>query len=239
MRQNFFISLDFDGTVTDRDITDAIIQEFAAPEWEEAERLWEAGSIGSRECLSVQMSLIDAPLRRVLAHADKFSLAPGFTGLVDFFRKHEVPFCIISDGFLVVIERLLANAGLKGIPVYANTLAEENGRLKASFPYSRAQCSSGTCKCRVAGKLSRGLPVIHIGDGRSDFCVAEKAAYVFSKGKLTGHCKASGLAHTAFEHFRTVEEGLAILLAHTPPAEGAEIHHAYHERWQESWNPAL
>ncbi|HEX8949347.1 MAG TPA: MtnX-like HAD-IB family phosphatase [Dissulfurispiraceae bacterium] len=239
MEQNFFISIDFDGTVADRDITDAIIQEFAAPEWEEVEKLWEAGSIGSRECLSAQMSLIDLPLHTILAHAGKFAVNRSFIGFVDFLRKHEIPFCIISDGFRVVIERLLANAGLKGIPVYANTLSEENGRLKASFPYSRAQCSSGTCKCRIAGKLSRGLPVVHIGDGRSDFCIAEKAAYVFSKGKLTAHCKASGLAHTSFEHFRTVEKSLAILLAHTPPAEGAETHHGYHERWQELWNPAL
>jgi hypothetical protein len=46
----------------EHDITDAIIQEFARPGWEIAERLWEEGAIGSRECLAMQMALVDQPL---------------------------------------------------------------------------------------------------------------------------------------------------------------------------------
>jgi 2-hydroxy-3-keto-5-methylthiopentenyl-1-phosphate phosphatase len=42
---------------------------------------------------------------------------------------------------------------------------------------------------------------ILVGDGRSDFCLAERADLVLAKDSLLGHCRASGLPHIAFENF--------------------------------------
>lgn len=208
IKTNFFVSIDFDGTVTAADVTDAVIQLFAKPGWEEAEKLWELGRIGSRECLETQMSLIEAPLDSVLEYIDSFAIDETFVDFVSFLKKFHIPFGIISDGFQIFIERLLKNAGLKQIPAYANQLKEEGGKLKTFFPHMDKNCSSGICKCEVAKKLGNGLPIIHIGDGRSDFGVSGKAWYVFSKGKLTDFCEDKGIPHSPFNNFNDIEKRL-------------------------------
>ena len=215
MDNNFFVSIDFDGTVINTDITDAIIKEFARPEWEHAERLWEDGKIGSRDCLANQMSLIDAPIEDLLAYTGDFAIDNSFISFIEFLRKFRIPHAIISDGFKVFIERLLADAGVNGVPVYANRLTYEKGSVKAVFPYTSTKCSSGTCKCRTSEKVAGELPVIHVGDGRSDFCLAEKAAYVFARGKLSSHCMKNGLAYSSFDNFNYIEKNLRLLIEHT------------------------
>lgn len=205
---NFFVSIDFDGTVISTDVTDAIIQSFAKPGWEESEKLWELGIIGSRECLETQMSLIESPLDRILEYVDGFAIDETFPDFVDFLKKSHIPFGIISDGFQLFIERILKNAGLKQIPTYANQIKEEGGKLKAFFPHREKNCSSGICKCAVAQRLGQGLPIIHIGDGRSDFGIAEKAFFVFTKGKLSNFCKERGIPHAPFDKFHELKNSL-------------------------------
>jgi 2,3-diketo-5-methylthio-1-phosphopentane phosphatase len=207
-RPEFFVSIDFDGTAADTDITDAVIKEFASAQWEDIEFLWENGVIGSRECLTRQMALINAPLSEILSFVRGFSVNGSFPGFVEFLSARRIPFGIISDGFQPFIECLFDKAGLQRVPVYANRLIESFKGLRADFPYFNGLCSSGTCKCRTAEASSGGLPVIHIGDGRSDFCIAEKAAYVFTRGKLTEYCGSKLIPHAAFTDFTTIERNL-------------------------------
>jgi 2-hydroxy-3-keto-5-methylthiopentenyl-1-phosphate phosphatase len=47
-----------------------------------------------------------------------------------------------------------------------------------------------------------------IGDGASDFCVAEAADFVFAKGKLIAHCRAKEIPHAAIHGFA---DALALL----------------------------
>jgi len=212
LKDQFFVTVDFDGTITSEDITDAVIETFARPGWEKYEALWREGLIGSRECLENQMALIDSPLDSVLEHVDRFTIDNAFNNFLTLLNKFHIPFAIISDGFRIFIERLLRNRGLEGLPVYANQLKEKNGTLDAIFPYSFEGCSSGLCKCEVTKKISGGRSIIHIGDGMSDFCVSKKAAYVFAKGKLAGFCENNGIPYTHFRDFKDIENIFSTLL---------------------------
>lgn len=213
MQTNLYVSIDFDGTITDADITDAVIQRFARPGWEEAERLWEDGVIGSRECLETQFSLIDASLDNILKYVDTYSIDKDFKGFLAFLRDAGIQFGIISDGFQVIIERMLSRAGISSVPVYANRLVEEGGELKTSFPYHNKSCVSGVCKCEVTRILSSDAPVIHIGDGRSDFCIAEEAHLVYSKSKLTAFCRGKAIEHFEFTNFRDIQTSMSALFS--------------------------
>jgi 2-hydroxy-3-keto-5-methylthiopentenyl-1-phosphate phosphatase len=201
---NLFIAIDFDGTVTDVDIIDAVLQEFARPEWQEVETRWEQGIIGSRKCLEDQMSLVNHPLGKLLDYIDTFTIDKTFKEFTFSLNDQRIPYAILSDGFQVFIERLLNNAGLKRVPVYANLLTEENGKLKAQFPHAHADCDSANCKCMVVDRLSKERPVILIGDGRSDFCLAQKASHVFTKKSLTHYCQVNNLSHTPFNNFAEI-----------------------------------
>lgn len=120
MAAKFFVAIDFDGMITGADITDAVIQKFARPGWEDAEQRWEEGLIGSRECLFEQMGLIDAPMDAILEYVDTFTIDPAFPGFVEFLQRHRIPHGIVSDGFKVFSERILRNAGITEVPIYAN-----------------------------------------------------------------------------------------------------------------------
>jgi 2-hydroxy-3-keto-5-methylthiopentenyl-1-phosphate phosphatase len=206
MEKKLFISIDFDGTVTHADVTDAILKTFALPGWEEIEDAWRKGLIGSKQCLSEQMSLVDASMDALVDFAGSFEPRPGFTDFLNVLTAHSIPFAIISDGFTVIIRRILERSGFNGIPVYANNLAEINGKMATSYPHSVKDCPSGTCKCRIVDKLRGGLPVIHIGDGMSDFCVAQKASLVFCRGALLAHCENTEISHYPFNDFFDITE---------------------------------
>ena len=233
---DFFITIDFDGTVTNADITDAIIKEFARPGWEEAERLWEAGAIGSRECLTIQMLLIEQPLERLIEHARKFDIDPYFHRFIDILKTNSIPFAVISDGFGSIINGALNNAGLNNIPVYANELFWDGGKLMTAFENSSASCNSGMCKCKTADTLVHGLPVVHIGDGRSDFCLAGKAFHVFAKGKLVDYCREKDIPHSRFTDFSMVIKGVKRLLKQTSRASLMTQYKDLTEKAQPTWN---
>jgi len=211
MEAKHFVAIDFDGTVTNVDLVDSILETFARPEWREVEKLWEKGLIGSRQCLETQMSMVDCSLDKLLAYVDNFSIDKTFLDFTVFLHDHHIPYAILSDGFQVFIERLLSNAGLKGVPVYANILTDHNGKLKTLFPHSRQDCDAAHCKCMVADRLGNGLPTIVIGDGRSDYCLANKSRYVFTKSKLTEYCTTNGIPHTPFDDFISIAQRLTML----------------------------
>jgi len=120
MERKFFVSIDFDGTIANFDITDLVIQKFAKDGWQEAEELWEKGIIGSKECLTIQISLIEEKLEYILDYLKNFSIDETFIEFTDFLKKNNIPFAIVSDGFKIFIKEMLKNAGLKDIPIYAN-----------------------------------------------------------------------------------------------------------------------
>lgn len=187
------VLLDFDGTVTIKDTVDAILERFAAPAWVDVEDEWKSGAIGSRECLSRQTALIDAAPKEIDALVDTVEIDPGFDELLETCERHNIAVTIVSDGYRRSIERVLARSG-HDVPSRSGVL-EYRGRRrwKLVSPSARTGCTSdaNTCKCKVAGESK--LPTILIGDGRSDFCVAEKADLVLAKGSLARHCAKSGI----------------------------------------------
>lgn len=219
MKRSVFVAIDFDGTIINQDITDAVIQKFAKPGWEIPERLWEAGQMGSRECLAIQMSLVTESKSAVLNFIDRFKIDPHFLDFAIELGEIGVSYSVVSDGFKIFIERLLRNAGFTRMPlIHANELIWTHHKLQVRFPYSSRQCASGTCKCSVVDNLSGGNPVILIGDGRSDFCLAQKADYIFAKGKLSRFCSESGLPFRAFHDFSEISKCIKETLAAIPAA---------------------
>jgi 2,3-diketo-5-methylthio-1-phosphopentane phosphatase len=203
------ILLDFDGTVTVTDTVDAILERFAKPAWRDVEEEWKAGEIGSRECLSKQTAVIRATPKEIDSLIDGIEIDPGFDEFMQTCKRLNVDVTIVSDGYRRSIERVLDRAG-RALPSRSGVL-EYRGRRrwKLTSPVSRADCSSGsnTCKCMVASEAN--VPTILIGDGRSDFCVANEVDFVFAKGALARYCAENKIDHRSFDDLA----GAAKLLA--------------------------
>lgn len=208
------ILCDFDGTVCLPDATDEVLARCADPGWMLFERQWRDGLIGSRECMSRQVGLIDATEQQVDAVIDGIRIDPAFPRFVALARALGVELAIVSDGLDYAIHRILRRHGLDDLPLVANRferVSERHWRL--SSPHADAGCSanSGTCKCAWAARArdtAGGARILLIGDGQSDTCVAARADFVFAMSKLLAHCRANGIGHRSIRGF---EDAIALL----------------------------
>ena len=199
------ILCDFDGTAAVDDTTDTLLATFGRPGWEVLEDDWRGGRIGSHDCMAGQVALLDMSRAELDGHLAERELDPAFPDFVRAMRAQGIHIEILSDGLDYAIGRILGRYGLDWLPVTSNGLhavAERQWRL--TFPNANAACrvASGTCKCARAERArAKAQRVLLIGDGASDFCVAEAADFVFAKGKLIAHCIAKGIAHVPIRNF--------------------------------------
>jgi 2,3-diketo-5-methylthio-1-phosphopentane phosphatase len=195
------ITLDFDGTVTLGDVTELILDRFADPEWREVEAEWVSGRIGSRECLARQAALLSVSPAELDALLDTVEIDPDFPRFVQEAHALGATMKIVSDGFDRFIEPILARIDAK-VSLQSNRLIPTGSRSwRAEFPHVNPDCSSesGVCKC---ASLAAGKFRLLIGDGRSDFCVAQEADLVFAKSALAEFCQEQSIPYRSISSFR-------------------------------------
>lgn len=209
------ILCDFDGTVSVEDVIDSLLSEYGRPGWQALEDDWRAGRIGSRQCMKGQVELLDLNKLTLDAHLDAVRIDHGFTEFVRHAKAADVPLSIVSDGLDYAIQRILGRHGLHDLPISANHLVElGSGRWTLESPLQSPGCSSGTCKCKFAetGERDPSHRVLLIGDGASDFCVANFVDFVFAKNRLVEHCRSAGIPYAAITCFEDAIELLPQLL---------------------------
>lgn len=208
------IICDFDGTIVADDVIDVLLQRFGQPGWERLESDWCAGYIGSRECMSGQIALLDMDRAQLDACLADFNVDAAFNTFVETARDGGMSVCIASDGMDYAIDSILERHAIRDLTFAANHLIATGQRTwQLSSPFRRPGCHSGTCKCAVLeGRRRVGGKVLLVGDGASDFCVAERADLVFSKSRLTQFCRAHKVPHIAIDNFDDATQALQQLL---------------------------
>ena len=147
----------------------------------------------------------------------------GFARFARLCRRLGHSVTIVSDGLDRTIEAVLERYDLD-LPFHANRLQWQGGdRWRLTFPHASSDCRAlaGTCKCRFLEGQPRQLRIV-VGDGRSDFCVADRADLVLAKGALLGQCRATAIPHLAFADFDQASLQLAGWLEHRQLAEIGE-----------------
>jgi 2-hydroxy-3-keto-5-methylthiopentenyl-1-phosphate phosphatase len=211
--------IDFDGTLACADTVDTMLEKFAPLAWRDVEDDWLAGRITAVECMRKQMHLVAADRVTLESFFRAIKLDDTFLP----FYRHVIAFsvvAIVSDGLDHAIRTATREAALPKMPIYANRLIFEPQGIDITFPHLDSQCQAGNgvCKCAVARALSgpEGGPVVLVGDGKSDACLAASADVVFAKGRLLDHCLAQGIAHVPFETFADVLATIRTWPKHLP-----------------------
>ncbi len=209
--------LDFDGTIAASDVVDLVLEKYADKKWKEIEKEWSAGKIGSRECLSRQISLIKANPDDLKNIAYGVSLDPYFLYFLKKAEELGVLVTIVSDGFDILIEQVLKknfekhSTLLKALPIFSNKLVRDGEGFKAVFA-TEPVCEHGcaNCKAKVIKKsTSFDDHVFFVGDGLSDRYAAETVHLTFAKGKLLDYCKSKNLDAIAYQDFKKITEWLS------------------------------
>ncbi len=194
---------DFDGTIAPTDVTDSLLARFAREGWQELERKWEDGRIGSRACMAGQVALLDCSREELDAHLAQIAIDPDFEAFVAAVQASGSSIEIVSDGLDGAIVSMLATTSMRDVPVHASRLVQTGERSwKLEFPNAQPDCVSAgaTCKC-IRARAAPERPVLMIGDGASDFCVAAASDMTFARSKLRSHCASEGIAHRPVADF--------------------------------------
>ena len=172
------VVLDWDGTVTERDTLDLVLQEFGDPEIYARVEAELGRTLTLDQVIAEEFKTVTAPLREVadwlVEHA---RIRPGFAELA---RRHRP--LVVSSGFHELIEPLLEREGLlNAVELLANRVDAGPDGWRARFRVSHPCAICGEpCK---RGDLPRG-PVVYAGDGYSDHCAALAAESVYATGSL-------------------------------------------------------
>jgi 2,3-diketo-5-methylthio-1-phosphopentane phosphatase len=188
--------LDFDGTVTERDTLDIVLERFGDPEiYERVEQELDAGRMTLNDVIAAEFATVDAPLDEVVAYVlDEVRIRPGFAELAR--AQHPL---VVSSGFHEIIEPVLEREGVLGdVELRANRVDALPDGCVVHFRVAET--------CEVCGEPCKradlpGGEVVYAGDGHSDYCAALAAERVFATGSLAGWLRRHGVAFTPLTDF--------------------------------------
>lgn len=203
--------VDFDGTITDRDLLDDVAQTFGDERvYREVDEGLDRRSMTLHDVLRREFEPVRAPLGEVvewvLEHAQ---VRPGFHELVERARAEGWNLVIVSSGFQELIQPVLEREGLADVPLVSNRVEPHADGWRVHF---RDDDECGTCgepcKRATVEKLADGGEVVYVGDGYSDRCGAELADRVFARRGLAQWLEERGRPYGRFEDFHDVLRGL-------------------------------
>ena len=206
------ILVDYDGTVAQTDVSDALMAEFVTDEWEARAAEYDAGLAGSRRLMEWEVGLITTPAAALRALAAAQPHDAGFALLVHRARDAGIPVEVVSDGFGFFIPAALAALGVGNVPVIsADTTFPAGERPRIAFPNGHPRCFvCGTCKrARVRAHQAAGRAVVFVGDGESDRYAAGYADVVFAKHALVRLCVENGWPFRRWTEFTEIDSWLS------------------------------
>lgn len=212
MEKAFKIFVDFDGTITIKDIGEEIFRHFA--EKDKVEIIIDdllKNKISSRNCWE---QLCKAVPEIEKAQLDKFidsmTIEPSFISFANYCHKKGDEIIVLSDGFDYYIERIFNLYSINSIKVYANNLSVAENKLVPSFPFYNESCFvTANCKrTHVITNSSDEDYTVFIGDGNSDKDVVEYCDFIFAKHDLLRYCEINRITFLPFKDFEDVKERL-------------------------------
>ena len=211
MRPQLLVACDFDGTVTRQDTLAEILNRFGSPEWTAVQRRVVAGEVSIRDGLRSEMASVNASrdeLQQLLR--ERIELEPSFDAFLRRMRSRGVPVILITGGFDLCVETVLAHSGLWPVPFLANRLRMDAGSWQVDFPYPSLACADcGHCKGdSVRNWRAQGYTTVFAGNGVTDRCAAMAASLTFAKDELQSWCRREGVPAIPFRNFDDIQQEL-------------------------------
>ena len=202
------ILCDFDGTITSVDGLYSFISTYAQGDWECIEQMWVEGKISSKECLTEEFNLIpDISEEMISTFVKTVEIDEYFKKFYEKISGKNIDLIVVSDGIDYFINKILKRNGVENIKIISNHGEFRGEYFEITFPNDYEGCihNAGTCKCKVLSDLrDKYKQIIYIGDGVSDFCVADKPDILFAKSKLAEFCEKEKLNYIKYTTFNDI-----------------------------------
>ncbi len=199
--------VDFDGTITTRDISNELAFYYGGEAYLEIENQYKRREMPIRQWLQEVAKLLPADLEMLRSKALEWArIRPGFQRFLEHAREQKSPLLVASDGFGFYIEPVLERHGLltDDIIICRNeTAVGRAGALEVQYPYGHEVCRvCGNCKAaHVVGFKEEGRPVIYVGDGGNDRFGAFWSDHACARDKLAEACRENGFPFSEWTDF--------------------------------------
>jgi 2-hydroxy-3-keto-5-methylthiopentenyl-1-phosphate phosphatase len=203
------VQCDFDGTITEEDVSFLMLDAFADGDWRGVHKLYQEAKISVGRFNEDAFAMVRADKKSLLkAIEGKFNIRSGFPEFVDCCRRKDFRLVIVSNGLDFYIEEILKGLGLDGIEIHAARTRFLPGQVKVQYVGPDGKPLDDAFKeAYVDFFLGQGYRIIYIGDGASDFLPARKCHYVFAtgtSGTLLTRCRQAKLDCIPFSDFNEV-----------------------------------
>jgi 2-hydroxy-3-keto-5-methylthiopentenyl-1-phosphate phosphatase len=200
--------LDFDGTITERDLLQQICREFGDPAVVEAvDRQLHEGRITLREEITREYEPVQAPLDEVLAWVrERVRIRAGFPDLIALAQDRGWGVRVLSSGFEEIIRPVLEDIAITNVEILANSVDARADGWRVHWR-DAAVCPVCGEPCKRAS-LPEG-DVVYVGDGISDRCAALASSRIFATRGLARYLDEQHVAYEPFDDFHDIIKALA------------------------------
>jgi 2-hydroxy-3-keto-5-methylthiopentenyl-1-phosphate phosphatase len=204
------IQSDFDGTITEEDVSFALLDAFAEGDWRQLYEHYRQSKMSVGDFNTKAFAMVKASRDELLEVArEQVKLREGLRNLDNYCHQRGFRFLVVSNGLDFYIKDILGNAGLGDIEVYAATtnFTPEGLEVKYIGPEG-AVLKKGFKEAYTKLFLNQGYQIVCIGNGPSDYAPAALAQHVFARDGLLDLCQEKKLKCQPYEDLNDVVRGL-------------------------------
>jgi len=207
------IQCDFDGTITEKDVSFLILDTFADGDWRQVLAQYREGKIPVGRFNTRAFAMVKADEQTLLGFIKgRARIRAGFSELLACCERKGFQFAIVSNGLDFYIKAMLGDMGIDDIEVFAaqNRFGTNGIDVRYIGPQGD-QLEDGFKDAYVRLFQERGYRVIYIGNGDSDLSPARQSHHIFATGDLLNECKKMKLGCTPFTDLNEVVKVLDLM----------------------------
>jgi 2-hydroxy-3-keto-5-methylthiopentenyl-1-phosphate phosphatase len=207
------IQSDFDGTITEEDVSFALLDAFAQGDWRELFQYYRENKIPVGEFNTRAFAMVKATKAELLKVArEEVRLRAGLHELIDYCQQRGFRFVIVSNGLEFYIDAIMKDAGLGDIEFHAARTQFDSQGLKVQYiGPDNTPMLRGFKDAYTKIFLEEDPRLVYVGNGPSDVPPALNAHHVFARDGMLEGCQEINLKCTPFNDLNDIVRGLESL----------------------------
>ncbi len=202
------VQLDFDGTVTEEDVSFLLLDRFAGSRWRKYLEEYTSGKISVADFSKTVFGMIKADEKTstdFVLKSPRVKVRPGLREFIDYCKNKRIKVIIVSHGLTFYIEAILDKLGIKGLEIHAaeNVFSPDGMKVRYLGPDGK-ELEAGFKEAYTGMLKQEGYQVVYIGDGNSDIYPSRNADYVCATSNLLLRCREEKLKCYPFNNFYDV-----------------------------------
>jgi 2-hydroxy-3-keto-5-methylthiopentenyl-1-phosphate phosphatase len=204
------VQCDFDGTLTEEDVSFLILDAFADGDWRSIleqykNNLISVGNFNTRAFRLVKAD--ESALSRFVE--EKAKMRSGVAELVNYCSKRGFRFVIVSNGLAFYIKTLLKAIDVNNVEIYAAQAEFSDDGIEARYiGPDGEEIQNGFKEAYVNQFIKEGYRVISIGNGASDIPTAKLSRYAFATEPMLSLCREMKIDCLPFNSLGDIIRGM-------------------------------